>query len=205
MSKPGLSAYLSGLLQDGAFFLGEVRLDPDLRLCHRADTNLADLPTFTDPYEALEIVKYDEAGKYRPLKTAPNLRRGWVLQMASIEDMRLALDFIYPGALAALFRRATLPVTPLRETLARQSGMYAVVRRLTDEQAEDLVRDVCSHRTGCLREILWPLAEGGACLGSVQGEISYESREFPLLCAEGCNLLVAAGRKVVKAAQKAAD
>ena len=52
--------------------------------------------------------------QYRPLKTAPNLRHGWRLEVANLAELRLALDLFYPGRLAALaaweaHRLATTP------------------------------------------------------------------------------------------------
>ena len=48
-------------------------------LCHRDDENIRDLEILRKPDDALGLARYDDAGKYRPLKTAPNLRRGWKL------------------------------------------------------------------------------------------------------------------------------
>ena len=45
-------------------------------LSHRDDESLDQLQTYRDAEDAIEIAKYDDAGNYRPLKTAPNLRRG---------------------------------------------------------------------------------------------------------------------------------
>ena len=49
------------------------------------------------PEDAIEIAKHDDAGNYRPLKTAPNLRHGWRLELETLEDLRRALDYFYPG------------------------------------------------------------------------------------------------------------
>src|SRR4029077_11853007 len=106
--------------------------------CHVDDSELSDLADFTDPHDAIEIARYDDAGNYRPLKTAPNLRHGWQLRLKSLEEVTLALDFLYPAALGtalALTRRALTHVD-LRETLARQTGMYAITKKITVDQAE---------------------------------------------------------------------
>ena len=52
-------------------------------LSHRDDESLDQLRTYRDAEDALEITKYDDDGKYRPLKTAPNLRHGWRIELAS--------------------------------------------------------------------------------------------------------------------------
>ena len=61
-------------------------------LSNRDDEGREDLQIFRDSEDAIEIAKYDDAGKYRPLKTAPNLRRGWQLELATVEEMERALD-----------------------------------------------------------------------------------------------------------------
>ena len=83
-----------------------------------------------------------------------------------------------------------LEAVSLRDTFARQSGMYAVVKNLDDEQVRDLVHGVCG---GCVRERIWKVA----------GEGNYPSTkrtsdELPIYCAEGCNYLVAAGLRMLK-------
>ena len=159
------------------------------------------LEIFKDPHDAIGIARYDDAGRYRPLKTAPNLKHGWRLTLKNLGDVCLALDFLYPAALgtALAFVRRELTPVDLRDTLARQSGMYAVVRKITDEQAQAAVAGACNHQSGCLRQILWSISPGRpTSLSRSRAEVSGSSNEIPLLCAEACNLLVAAGRKVVK-------
>src|SRR5437016_13391159 len=95
---------------------------------HCDDRGRDDLQRFRNLEEALKIARYDDAGNYRPLKTAPNLRRGWRLEVASLEQLERALDHFYPGRLAmfAAWKDNRLISTPLRETLDRQAGMYRV-------------------------------------------------------------------------------
>src|SRR2546423_2669961 len=69
-------------------------------LSHRDDETLDKLESFRSAEDAIDIAKYDDAGNYRPLKTAPNLRHGWRLELDSIEELRRALDYFYPGRLA---------------------------------------------------------------------------------------------------------
>jgi hypothetical protein len=95
------------------------------------------------------------------------------------------------------FARDQLRSVDLRDTLARQMGMYAVVRRITDEQAGSLVASTCNHASGCLRRILWSISPGLAT-PLTHRDVLCSENEVPLLCAEACNLLVAAGRKMIK-------
>jgi DR2241 stabilising domain/4Fe-4S iron-sulfur cluster binding domain len=130
---------------------------------HRDDESLDQLQTHQNAEDALGIAKYDDAGNYRPLKTAPNLRHGWRLDLATHEELRRSLDYFYPGRLAvfAAWQSAYLKTTPLRETLDRQSGMYRVAAKVSDQQINDLVADFCRSDSGCLRTILWKRDRSG--------------------------------------------
>ena len=132
-------------------------------LLHRDDESLDQLQTYRDAENAIEIAKYDDAGNYRPLKTAPNLRHGWRLELATVEELRRALDYFYPSRLAvfAAWKSGYLKTTALRETLDRQSGMYRVAAKISDPQINDLVADFCRSDSGCLRTILWKRDRNG--------------------------------------------
>jgi len=189
---------------------------------NRDDERLDQAQIFLDAEDAIEIAKYDHAGKYRPLKTAPSLRRGWRLELATVEDLQRALDYFYPGRLAvfAAWKNGQLNTTPLRETLDRQSGMYRVAGKISDAQINDVVADFCRSDGGCLRTILWKRDRNGAIAstklakekfapvfdqatasnppGSATPATAETTATVPLLCQEACNLLVAECRKVVK-------
>jgi sirohydrochlorin cobaltochelatase len=193
-------------------------------LMHRDDESLDQLQSYRDAVNAIEIAKYDDPGNYRPLKTAPNLQHGWRLELATVEELRRALDYFYPGRLAvfAAWKTGYLKTTALRETLDRQSGMYRVAAKISDPQINDLVADFCQSDSGCLRTILWKRDRHGvitstklpkgkfdpvcnqviaACSRRPAGDARASHREaatIPLLCQEACNLLVAECRKVVK-------
>src|SRR4029077_6672163 len=103
-------------------------------LSHRDDASLDRLQTYREAKDAIEIAKYDDAGNYRPLKTAPNLRHGWQLQLATVEELRRALDFFLSSRLAVFvaLKNGWLKTTALRETLDRQSGMYRIAAKISD-------------------------------------------------------------------------
>ncbi len=166
-------------------------------LCHADDAGRCDLEAFGTPDDAIAIALYDDAGNYRPLKSAPNLRHGWRLDVKSRSDLRLALDFLYPAAIGNWRTQllGELTPTPLRATLGRQTGMYRVTAKLTDPQAVELKDSLC--RTGCLRRILWAATDAGSPADDAPDSI-------PLLCTEACNLFVAAARKIVKASEQPA-
>lgn len=178
-------------------------------LCHRDDELNQAAQIFRDPDDAAEIAKHDDAGNYRALKTAPNLRRGWQLEIVDLPMLRRALEYFYPGRLAMLsaWKHDRLATTPLRATLNRQSGMYRVAAKISDEQIDHLVGGFCRSDGGCLRTILWRRDAQGTVASSKLPEAKFDpvydqtgrgGRAIPLLCQEACPLLVNEARKVVK-------
>ena len=178
-------------------------------LCHRDDVGRHDLTISSMAEDAAEIAKFDDAGNYRPLKTAPNLRHGWRMQLATLSELRHALDLFYPGRLAMFlaYQKEEFATTPLRETLDRQSGMYRVAAKISDDQIHELVGDFCRSDGGCLRTILWKRDASGAIASTKLPPEKFDRAfdqtgrgepSIPLLCQEACNLLVNAAREVVK-------
>lgn len=204
----------------GLCYVGQIAISPSARggfvLSHRDDKERADLHIVRDAEDAAELARFDDHGGYRPLKTAPNLRHGWRLEVKSFDDLMRALDHFYPARLAvfAAWQKKQLKTTTLRETLARQSGMYRVTAKISDAQLNDVIGDFCRSNGGCLRTILWRRDATG-CVGSTKlpgekfdpaydqtralgGLPSAAGMMLPLLCQEACNLLVAECRKAVK-------
>jgi len=203
---------LAAVLSDKSRF-GQLLIQPTnasgFVVCHRDDENADRLEVFRKPESAIEIARYDDSGKYRPLKTAPNLRRGWRLQVVDLGELRRALDYFYPGRLAILaaWTENQLATTPLRETLERQSGMYRVAAKISDDQIDEVVGRVCRSNGGCLRTILWKRDQQGAAPSTklpaekfdpVQDQTGRSERAIPLLCQEACALLVNECRTAVK-------
>lgn len=203
---------LSDWLAAGGQSIGEIHIaahGEGFQLTHRDDRARADLAAHTGVEAARELAHYDDAGKFRPLKTAPNLRHGWRLTVADLAALRGALDYFYPAMLGVWVsqQRGTLVPVPLRDTLARQTGMYRVTQLITDEQAQALIGTHCRLEGGCLKRILWPLAPGTpltAC-SAEKLDPTAPPDTVPMLCHEACNLLVAKAREVVKKAQAQAQ
>lgn len=207
------------------FFIGQILVcatrSGGHELRHRDDAGrpVEALESHADPEEAAALALYDDAGAYRPLKTAPNLRHGWRLVVPDKEGLRLALELIYPARAGAwrAFQAGRLDVTPLRETLGRQTGMYRVTGKITDEQADALVGRFCRSDGGCLRTILWRRDASGAVPSTRLPVEKYDPAcdqatgepagpDFVgLLCQEVCNLLVAEVRAVVKGERAAEE
>jgi len=218
-----IAAALESWLAEGHDRIGEIRIlkNGDAKvgyvLLHHADFERASaLRVFTDPTDARGIALYDAAGEYRPLKTAPNLIRGWELHLPDTAALLAALDFFYPAMAGTwlAFQQKKLHAVPFRETAARQSGMYDIVKKITDDQAQELIGAFCRSDGKCLKTILWnidgrtPLTHlpaskfdpaAGQC-GS-GGPSAAGGRAIPMLCNEACNLLVAAARGVVRKAR----
>jgi sirohydrochlorin cobaltochelatase len=156
---------------------GDLESDPDaLRI----------LPS---PEDLRELIRLDREGNFRPLRAAPNLRRGWLLHAPDLPGLQLALDYLYPAALAnwTLWRQGALPTTPWRETAERQTGRFRIVREIDDTGIQELVAHAC--QPGCLKKRLWPPATQS---------VEALPREIPLICPEACNFLVGKARERLK-------
>ncbi len=178
-------------------------------LCHREDRTNENVENFSRTEDAIEIARYDDTGSYRPLKTAPNLRHGWRLILADVDQLRRAVDYFYPARLAMIeaWNQNRLVTTSLRDTLNRQSGMYRVAAKISDQQIDGVVGNLCKSGDGCLRTILWKRDWEGAVpstkLPRQKFDPAYDQtgnnrRTVPLLCQEACSLLVNECRKAVK-------
>ena len=213
MSASAQETALAHWLAAGLRCIGQVSIAKntggDFVLAHREDASRNDLLQYRRTEDASEIVRFDDAGSYRPLKTAPNLRHGWRLVLSDITALRIALDLFYPGRLAAFlaWEQSALIATPLRATLERQTGMYRASAKISDGDADTLVGNFCRSDGGCLRTILWNRDEKGAVASTRLPSEKFDPQHdqtgsgaavVPLLCQEACNLLVAEARKTVR-------
>jgi hypothetical protein len=144
--------------------------------------------------EVRTIAQFTEEGAFRPLKSAPTLRRGWRIATGSDAELAAALDRLYPGAIADLF--ATLqhppPATDYREFTNRQSGMYRITALLDESQAGAMVMKCCAAQF-CLKRRFWDA-------GGFAPEIIEQKSVIP--CLEPCAILLEFARKVVRASQQ---
>jgi len=211
---------LDSLVAGNGSRIGQLEIAPSdggFVLCHRDDVGRTDLK-ICNIDDTFEISKFNDAGNYRPLKTAPSLRHGWRIFAGDLLQVAQVIDAIYPGRLAILhaFKLGQLTTTSLRETLNRQTGMYRVAAKISDEQIDCLVGDFCRSDGGCLRTILWKRDASDKvsssklppekfdppvdqCLSAKRPRPAAAATDsLPLLCQEACNLLVAACRDAVK-------
>ena len=179
------------------------RTDRGWELRHTDDAQRDSLTPFSKWEDARALANLDDAGAFRALKTAPNLRHGWRLVLPDAHSVRLALDYFYPAMLGVWLAHGRGEVTPLdlHDTLARQTGMYRITQKLTHEQAQRLIAKQCRSSSGCLKTILWRISAGVSVPLLPPEKFRADAAAadtLPLLCQEACNFLVAAARKMVK-------
>lgn len=216
--SPSLDVFLLKALRHGFQSIGQVavlpscsaaEITPDTRfcLCHEADQETAiqddtSLELFDTPESARRIALENDAGEYRPLHSSPDLRRGWILHVEGVQNLRLALDFLYPAAIGMWLahRNGSLEDHSFRDKLARQTGMYRSANRISNTRAQQLLRRLCDPKTGCLKKILWKI-DATTPVSSLPPE-KFDSAtnnenysRCPLLCQEACNIAVAEARK----------
>ncbi len=158
-------------------------------LRHVEDAGSEDLTLYEEPREAREVSKLTESGEYRPLKSSPNLRRGWLLRVSDEKELAIAMNHLYPAALVHwhLHREGRLEITNYRENAARQSGIYKRVQRLSDEGVQNAARACCEDAV-CLKRTLWDVDESNPL------RMDRGAGEMP--CPEPCSIFVSFARQV---------
>ncbi len=151
----------------------------EVRHASDADVPAERLKVRTDPEAAWKITAVTEEGRPRPLKTAPNLRRGWIFRDLSADDLWEACSHLAPAAAVHwhLARTGRLPTVSFRDAARRQTGMFQGLSDLPDEEVSELVNVQC-RSDKCLRKVAWwrTAAEAGD--------------EDPVIpCPEPCSIL----------------
>ncbi|MBI3414626.1 MAG: hypothetical protein HY043_04780 [Verrucomicrobia bacterium] len=194
--NPALKNFAASFASDLVFaqvFISRRGSGYELR--HVADCGLEDAQLQILPLTDLRLLAQStEAGAFRPLKSAPNLRRGWRVSIASDAELQSALDQLYPGAIADWHaaQSPVPPVTNFREFTNRQTGMYRIAQMLTDAQAAQVITAAC-HKNFCLKQRLWTVAN-----------LPADSRDEKSLlpCLEPCALLLEFARKAMRIEQE---
>ena len=155
---PALASFLEVLQSTFDFVEVRVtRLADGFTLHHLADFPVAlGKLTKVDISALRAVANTTLEGDFRPIKTAPNLRRGWHCSVPTPDTLKRALDALYPGALVDWFsaQHSPVPVQHYREFTARQTGMYRITQQLTDAQVSEVIRAGCAPQS-CLRKRLW--------------------------------------------------
>ncbi len=177
---------------DGRVF-GQVRVEYDgavytIRHVEGGDGG-ENLDISTDPTAAREIARLTEDGEHRPLKSSPNLRRGWELRLSGDAALVAAMSYLYPAGVVHwhLRREGELEATSFRENASRQSGMYERVKHLSDEAVQNAAKACCEDDV-CLKKTLWDV-DGGTPLEIERGN-------GPIPCPEPCSVFVSFARRV---------
>ena len=192
-AEPPVMAELKRFLAANAapWKIGQVVIEANFELRH--ETDVASAREELQRQSVLEDLRarlwVDAAGRFRPLRAAPNLRPGWIYAAHNVEGLGLALDYLYPAGVAnwQLWLGGNLPLTPWRTSAERQTGRFRVVRELEIESLNELVTQTC--RAGCLKQRLW---------SPEREPVIERAGEIPLLCPEACNFLISKARAKLK-------
>jgi hypothetical protein len=134
------------------------------------------------------------AGRFRPIKAAPDLPSGWRTALRNETELWRALQELYPGSIpdwhAVQTRRST--PTHFREFVNRQTGMYRIAQLLADAQASQ-VAAACCHSRLCLKQRLWTVP------GLNPDEPESKSA---IPCLEPCAVLLELARKSARIEQE---
>jgi hypothetical protein len=168
-----------------------------LRHMDDAGAPLDRLTCYQDPRAALEIARTAASGRYRPLRSTPDLRRGWV--MAELDESALwgAVSRLYPGAAIHWFLQCAgeLAPVPWERTAGRQSGMYARVKELRGCALHAAVRACCEGGM-CLRARAWRAGNEDAPI-SPHG-MPGQDEDAAVPCREACSLFVSFAREALE-------
>ena len=127
--------------------------------------------------ELEELVRWDEQGKYRPLRSEGNLVSGWSYGAKSLGEFREAIEVIYPGMWgnAEAWGDGGLKFPTWEEALAKQTERVRGKVAKAGDLPRRVIEENCKKR--CLKTVLWagekPLIETGSA---------------PLLCTGPCGM-----------------
>lgn len=157
-----------------------------------AGTDASGLETYDDPLDARRLVKFDDAGRYRPLKTAPTLPTGWAFPDLGPREVYETVETVYPATVANWHREreGRLDVDHWRETMERQSGIYGIIKtwdRGEGHEHVNRVAEACCVDSQCLKRREWEYDE--------DTDLDVDGGDGVFPCREPCSLVVTAARK----------
>ncbi|MGZ0745692.1 DR2241 family protein [Haloparvum sp. AD34] len=167
----------------------------EVRHADEAGADRADLDVHDRPQDARRLVKFDDDGRYRPLKTAPSLPTGWAFADLDQRDAYETVETIYPATVANWDRerRGELDVSHWHETMQRQTGMYGLIEtwdRQEGHEHVEWVAEACCDDSQCVKRREWQYD------ADTELEADGGDGEFP--CREPCSVVVSAARKWTK-------
>jgi hypothetical protein len=139
--NPAIDAFTSHIAPEIAFAQVLVRKVPEgFQLTHISDREEPSLHVVT--IEVLrDIAQFTATKRFRPLKSAPTLQRGWKFLARDSSELNTA-------------RRPDRHITHYRAFTAKQTGMYRMTASLNDTKVEQLARTGCDKQF-CLKQRLW--------------------------------------------------
>lgn len=142
--------------------------------------------------ELRELAMETARGEFRPLKSAPNLRTGWICRVKGLAALEDAMDRLYPGGVSDWHvGRIGGQATCYRDFTARQTGMYRITGFLDEVSAPPVIAACCDQRF-CLKDRRWNYDDAE--------EKPAASLTWP--CLEPCALLLEFARKAVRISQE---
>jgi sirohydrochlorin cobaltochelatase len=193
------SALALEVRREGELSLGELLIKAQgstFSVRHGSDRQLIEdhLRELKENEEIYSMTETTARGDYRPLRSAVNLQRGWIIKGLKEEGLYRTVDLILPGALAArrLFQEGKLQVKSFQEVAARQSGIYSIVRELTDEQIREVATECCSEGC-CSRTPLW-----SSNLETSDPIIFKKLTSSSIPCPEACSFVIAQAQRHAK-------
>ncbi len=157
-----------------------------------AERMIETLEIRSDPLTARELVKHDDRGRYRPLKTAPTLPTGWTFVDLDGRALAETVEYVYPATIANWYleQQGKLDVDHWRETMQRQSGIYGLIKtwdRGDGYEHVNWVAEACCDDSQCLKRREWEYDD--------ETTLDVDGGEGVFPCREPCSLVVSAARK----------
>ncbi|HYE33280.1 MAG TPA: DR2241 family protein [Methylomirabilota bacterium] len=163
MLSPGIQLLLRDLRDQIAFGQLEIRAEQGgFTLRNASDSNApATALRAIPPAEMRGLALFTREGNFRPLRTAPDLASGWMCSVANEQELEHALQMVYPGALPDWHAVQTgfARVTHFPAFASRQTGIYATLPSLTEEEAEKVTAACCAS-SGCIKQRFWTVTGG---------------------------------------------
>jgi len=127
--------------------------------------------------ELEEVVRWDERGKYRPLRSEGNLVSGWRYDAKSVSEFREAMEVIYPGlwGSAEAWGNGRLKFQTWDEALAKQTERVRQKIIKAGDLPQRVIEENCKKR--CLKTVVW----------SGEKPVDRDAR-MPMLCTGPCGM-----------------
>jgi hypothetical protein len=127
--------------------------------------------------ELEEVVRWDEQGKYRPLRSEGNLVPGWQYDTNSGTEFREVMEVIYPGMWgnAEAWKNGKLKFQTWDDALVKQTERVRNKVAQTGNMPQRVIEENCKKR--CLKTVFWA------------GENPVErDGKMPMLCTGPCGM-----------------